>query len=312
MPLLGAVDEGLSRPSRRPDIEGLRGLVVSAAVALPRRSDPAGRHRELGEHVPRRGCGGWAPPASRSDAFFVLAGRVRDDELVELPRAGAARPGRRPATSPSAGHAGSSRRSGQRPSPSACRHSSPAASTCVELGLLASTQQYLSQDLPAIVDLPMWSMTTEIQFYVALPLLAFLGRRWCAVPLLRRDRSSPAPRGPRCRNRLGLAEGLLPGRVSQFVGRHGRRPPRAAGATRPAAVGGTGSTHAWRGGRPASSRSVALGTYHGATFQRGEDTLVRARPAPGRRRRARCHRAAHADRRPGGVPRRPRAAGSWA
>jgi peptidoglycan/LPS O-acetylase OafA/YrhL len=270
MRLLGAVERGLSRPSRRPDIEGLRGIVVSAAVAYHLVRLLLAGTGSWGEHAPSWLW--WAGTTRFAvDAFFVLAGvfvttswwgcRRQGPTLVAACREFGARRARRilPAFWAAAAAFGI-------PAFVAGRIG------LVDLGLLATTQQYLRRELPALVDLPLWSLTTEVQFYLLLPALAVLARRLGGVPLLLGSLvlSTVWVGLP---HRAGLAAGLLPGRLSQFVAGMvvAELVQRVRAGERPWAV------------RAVTTRGVALGlvavlvglgTFHGATFQRGEDTWL--------------------------------------
>ena len=134
-----------------------------------------------------------------------------------------------------------------------------------DLALLMSTQQYLDPQLPDQVNLPSWSLTTEVQFYAVVPVVA-LAVRWLRgwpLLLLTVTTSTWWIHSP---GRGDLPASLLAGRLDQFV----------AGA-----VAGQLLGEVARGRRPWAVRTVtrrgaglllvallvALGTYHGATFQ---------------------------------------------
>jgi peptidoglycan/LPS O-acetylase OafA/YrhL len=129
-------------------------------------------------------------------------------------------------------------------------------------GLHLSTQGYLDHRVPDLVNLPSWSLTTEVQFYVVAPLVAVAvrwGRGW---PLLALTLVTStwwigwAGRGD-------IAASLLPGRLDQFV----------AGAVVGELVArGSDSRVRRLVARPYAGvvlllALLALGTWHGATFQ---------------------------------------------
>lgn len=141
-----------------------------------------------------------------------------------------------------------------------------------DLALLAAAQQYLRQDLPGEVALPMWSLTTEVQFYVVAPFVAFLFARRLGVALLAVTlvTSTLWVAWP---GRGDLAASLLPGRLDQFVAGAvvGMLAARVKAGERPVAVRlATARGAGWI----LVAAMVALGTFHGATFQRGEDTWL--------------------------------------
>lgn len=84
-----------------------------------------------------------------------------------------------------------------------------------DIGLLASVQQYLDPELPGQVNIVYWTLTTEVHFYLLLPVLALLLRRFGGKVLI------PACIGVGLVWRLwtpeGLAEGMILGRADQFA-----------------------------------------------------------------------------------------------
>lgn len=136
-----------------------------------------------------------------------------------------------------------------------------------DLAALLTLQGYTIDGLTQQVDVPWWSLTTEIHFYLLVPLLAlfFVGRpsRWLllggsiALAIWWWHAGAAA---------TGLAPSMLPGRLHEFVigalvgtvvrADHDRdRPSLLVRATR----------HPWTG-RALLAALVVLGTYHGATF----------------------------------------------
>jgi peptidoglycan/LPS O-acetylase OafA/YrhL len=133
-------------------------------------------------------------------------------------------------------------------------------------------QQYLDVHLPATVNVPTWSLTTEVHFYLAVPLLAWLVHRlggwrsWVLAVAVGAWWVEGTARGD-------LAASLLPGRLDDFV-----LGVAAAGLMAEVAAG-----HASRWVRVLTSRAalpllglalLAVGTYHGATYQRDVDGLL--------------------------------------
>lgn len=143
-----------------------------------------------------------------------------------------------------------------------------------DLVRLVSLQQYLDAALPAEVNLPIWSLTTEVHFYVVAPLVALaiarLGgwRVWVPAAALAVWWSQATLRGD-------LASGLLPGRLDQFVigaaagalvlrWERGERPRLATALARP------------RVEVPLVIALLAVGVFQGATFGSGTSTALTA------------------------------------
>lgn len=134
-----------------------------------------------------------------------------------------------------------------------------------QFGLLATTQQYLDHRIPELVNLPSWSLTTEVQFYVLVPVIAVAvrwGRGWpllaltCATSLWWIDWAGQGD----------LGASLLPGRLDQFVAGAlvGELVARVELDERPWAVRAATARGA---GVALLLALLALGTWHGATFQ---------------------------------------------
>lgn len=263
-PVRNAIAIGLSRP-RDPAIEGFRGVVVTAVVGyhLLRLLLTLDGGSWGSETTPWLWWAGTARFAV--DAFFVLAGMFVTASWLRARRAGGSR---------WAAAVEYARRRARRILPPFWAAAAVLGGWALlegrvdlaGLALLATTQQYLDPELTAEVALPMWSLTTEVQFYVVAPLVAVAARRLRGVPLLAATVALSAwwlwwPERPE-----DLAAGLLPGRLVQF----------AAGA-----VVGVLVQRARDGERPVPVRLVttrgvpavlvaalvALGTFHGATFQ---------------------------------------------
>jgi peptidoglycan/LPS O-acetylase OafA/YrhL len=143
-----------------------------------------------------------------------------------------------------------------------------------DLARLVSVQGYLDVHLPASVNVPSWSLTTEVHFYLATPLLAWLvtrlggWRSWLLAALTSVWWVEGTARGD-------LAAALLPGRIDDFV--------LGAAAAGLLAKVDAGAPSRWV--RALTSRpalpllTVALlvvGTYHGATYQRGAEGILPA------------------------------------
>jgi peptidoglycan/LPS O-acetylase OafA/YrhL len=137
---------------------------------------------------------------------------------------------------------------------------------------LVTLQQYLDPQLPAEVNVPIWSLTTEVHFYLVAPVVAWLLTRVGGWPLVL-PATALAVWWAQTDARGELAPSLLPGRLDQFL----------VGAAAGALILG------WESGRP--SRLVAaltargvlggllvglltVGTYHGATHQSGGAWLL--------------------------------------
>jgi peptidoglycan/LPS O-acetylase OafA/YrhL len=143
---------------------------------------------------------------------------------------------------------------------------------------LTTLQGYLSVDLPSRVNTPIWSLTTELHFYLVVPLVAWLVARfggWRTVPVA----IAVAVWWLQNPFRGDLAAGLLPGRIDQFlVG-------AAAGALLTRVAAGHRSrlvevlTH--RGALTVLVLALlAVGTYHGATYLSGDHSLMVALTHP--------------------------------
>jgi peptidoglycan/LPS O-acetylase OafA/YrhL len=141
-----------------------------------------------------------------------------------------------------------------------------------DLGRLVTLQHYLETSLPAQVNLPIWSLTTEIHFYVVVPLVAWVVWRIGALPAYLAS-SALAIWWIHTDWRGEYAASLLPGRLDQFlVG-------AAAAALLARVAAGQRSrvvsvlTH--RAALPVLLLALlTIGVYHGATFQRADDDLL--------------------------------------
>ena len=244
MPPTSLLAEDLRAPSRWPALDGVRGLAVLSVVFFH-----GVRLTVLG------GEGGGGPlwwPASTArfalDAFFVLSGFLVVGSWTSLRR----RHGR---TWPALREYAARRAARILPAywvslviliPLLAPHllASPG-----KLGLFAAVQQYLVPGLPSEVNVVYWSLTTEVHFYVAAPVLAIALARW---------RSWAVVAGLvvvavawRWWLPLGLPPSLVVGRLEQF----------ALGAVAADVV------RAWEAGRPLSpvaARCVELVQRRGA------------------------------------------------
>jgi peptidoglycan/LPS O-acetylase OafA/YrhL len=140
-----------------------------------------------------------------------------------------------------------------------------------DLARLLSLQGYLDVHLPATVNVPIWSLTTEVHFYLVAPILAWVVHRfggwrtWLVAAPFAVWWIHGTWRGE-------YAEALLPGRIDQFL----------LGAAVAALMARTARGERSRlvevlttkGVLPALSLALlAVGTYHGATFQHPIDAL---------------------------------------
>jgi peptidoglycan/LPS O-acetylase OafA/YrhL len=143
-----------------------------------------------------------------------------------------------------------------------------------DLARLVSVQGYLDVHLPASVNVPSWSLTTEVHFYLATPLLAWLvtrlggWRSWLLAAATSVWWVEGTARGD-------LAAALLPGRIDDFV--------LGAAAAGLLAQVDAGQPSRWvrvLTSRPAlpllTTALIVVGTYHGATYQRAADGLLPA------------------------------------
>ena len=141
-----------------------------------------------------------------------------------------------------------------------------------DLARLATLQHYLDVALPAQVNLPIWSLTTEVHFYVVVPLVAWLVWRVGGWPTYLAS-AGVAVWWITTSWRDELAASLLPGRIDQFV-----IGAAAAGLLAKVAAGRRSRLVAALTHRAALPSLVlamaALGLYHGATFQRADDGLL--------------------------------------
>ena len=130
-----------------------------------------------------------------------------------------------------------------------------------KLGLLVTVQQYLNPALTDHVNVVYWSLTTEVHFYLLLPLLAVAVARRPKATLLATLAMSVVWFGVRGE----WPSRLLPGRLAQFV----------AGLVAAAAVARHQAGARTRLLRALTARGTgialavalfAVGTYHGSTF----------------------------------------------
>ena len=146
--------------------------------------------------------------------------------------------GRRCASTPAAGPCGSCPPTGCR-WPCSYRSRAPtllqSADGLKRLALLGSVQQYVDRQLPGEVNLVYWSLTTEVHFYVLLPVLAYLlfrfrGRARPAGVPGRQRRLAAVDTGRRRREPDLRADRPVRGRHGRrrSGGRLRRRPARAA------------------------------------------------------------------------------------
>jgi peptidoglycan/LPS O-acetylase OafA/YrhL len=140
-----------------------------------------------------------------------------------------------------------------------------------DLTRLATLQGYLEVHLPATLNVPIWSLTTEAHFYLVAPLMAWLVARvggWRLWVLA-------APFGlwwVQGTWRGEHAAALLPGRIDQFLlgAAVAALLARVANGQRSRLV----EALTTKGALPVLTLALlAVGTYHGATFQHPIDGL---------------------------------------
>jgi peptidoglycan/LPS O-acetylase OafA/YrhL len=137
---------------------------------------------------------------------------------------------------------------------------------------LVTVQQYLDVHLPASVNVPIWSLTTEVHFYVLAPLIAWLLAKlggwkvWVVAAPFALWWVESTFRGE-------LAASLLPGRIDQFV-----LGAAAAGLLARVAAGQRSrlvDVLTTRAALPVLTIALlAVGTYHGATFQHPTESVL--------------------------------------
>ena len=211
----------MPQPPRRPDLEGARGVVVAAVVGyhalrlvLERQGGDWGDvSPDAGGRRPR---GAWAStpssswPATWSSASWNSCRAAATRRRLAADRRVRSSPGLAdPAALP--GHVGGGRARWRRPEVLSRRR------RLGDVARLVTVQQYLDPDLTADVNIPIWSLTTEVHFYLVAPLVAGLLARLggLATRAARRRRSPCGGRRPTSRG--DLSAGLLPGRIDQFV-----------------------------------------------------------------------------------------------
>jgi peptidoglycan/LPS O-acetylase OafA/YrhL len=257
---------------RRPELEGARGIVVAAVVGFHAlRLVLERRGGDWGDVDP---MWWWAGTGRLGvDAFFVLAGYLVVGSWHSC---------RRHTASLAASVGEFARRRTWRILPPylvmlaiVVPLAAPellSASHGWDLLRLVTVQQYLDPDLPGQVNLPIWSLTTEVHFYVVVPLVAWLVWRVGGWPTYLAS-AGLAVWWITTTWRGELPASLLPGRLDQFV-----IGAAAAGLLAKAAAGRRSRLLAALTHRAALpvlvTAMLALGLYHGATFQRADDGLL--------------------------------------
>ena len=141
-----------------------------------------------------------------------------------------------------------------------------------DLARLATVQHYLDAGLPGQVNLPIWSLTTEVHFYAVVPLVAWLVWRVGGLPVYLAS-AGLAVWWIQAEWRGEYAASLLPGRIDQFLvgAAAGVLLAKAGAGHRSRIVGAL--TH--RAALPVLLAALlAVGLFHGATFQRADDGLL--------------------------------------
>jgi peptidoglycan/LPS O-acetylase OafA/YrhL len=141
-----------------------------------------------------------------------------------------------------------------------------------DLARLATLQGYLHVHLPATVNVPIWSLTTEVHFYLVAPILAWLVARFGGwrLWLLAAPFAVWWVQGTW---RDEYAAALLPGRIDQFLlgAAVAALLARVATGTRSRLV----DVLTTKGVLPVLALGLlAIGTYHGATFEHPVDGLM--------------------------------------
>jgi peptidoglycan/LPS O-acetylase OafA/YrhL len=204
-----ALDQDLARPTRWPVLDGYRGLAVLIVVGYHALRLVLEAHDLV--HADRAPLALWPMGIGKFtvDAFFVLSGFL-------IVMAWDRRPEWRPFL-------------GRR-----ARRVLPAYLVSVvilvplvapglldswrSLFLLATLQGYMADHLTASVNVPWWSLTTEVHFYLLVPLLApVLHRRFGRWALLAAACGLSVWWWDRGAESLGLSASLLPGRLPQFL-----------------------------------------------------------------------------------------------
>jgi len=255
---------------RRPELEGARGIIVSAVVGYHALRLVLERHGgDWGDVAPI-----WWPAATGRlgvDAFFVLAGYLVVASWHSC---------RATARSSAAAAAEFARRRGWRILPPYLAMlavvvpiSAPEVlSRGGELLRLLTLQQYLDPDLTRRVNIPIWSLTTEVHFYLVAPVVAALVARRIGWRLVL-PASAVAVWWAYTDVRGELSSSLLPGRIDQFV------IGAAAGALLLAWSRGERSrivdALTSRAALPVLLTAlVAIGTYHGSVWRTGDDGIL--------------------------------------
>jgi len=263
----------MPQPPRRPDLQGARGIVVSAVVGY--HALRLVLERQGGDWGDVSPMWWWAGTGRLGvDAFFVLAG------YLVVASWNSCRYG---ASSRIAAVAEFARRRGWRILPPYLAMLAvvvPLVAPDVLAGQhawrdvahLITLQQYLDPDLTTHVNVPIWSLTTEGHFYLVTPVLAGLLARLGGWRLVL-PAAALALWWAQTEWRGDLSAGLLPGRIDQFV----------VGAAAGALI------LSWRQGQRSrivdalTARValptllvalVAVGTYHGATWRSGDDGIL--------------------------------------
>lgn len=128
--------------------------------------------------------------------------------------------------------------------------------------LLASMNQYLEPGLAAQVNTPYWTLTTELHFYLLVPLVVWAMRRLGSWTVLLLCLVGSVLWGTN--QAFGLPAGSIFGRLDQFVAGAiageivARRAPQSALLLRAAGARGVGVA--------ITTAVLALGTWHGATL----------------------------------------------
>ncbi len=259
-----------ARRGRYPALAGLRGLVVTAVVGY--HALRMGLTRHGGNWGDVSALWWWAGTARFGvDMFFVLSGFLVVDSWRSCRR--------RAATTGAAVREFAARRAWRVLPPfwASVAVFGTAALVAGSIGwgdmaLLAGGQQYLDGHLPAQVNLPFWSLTTEIHFYLLVPAVAWLFHRVGGWPLVAAAAvlsiwwvQAPVRGDLPASWILGRSDQFLVGVVAADLVRRagaGERPRLVEIVTRP------------RAGWVLLGALVALGTYHGATFQGGVDNWL--------------------------------------
>lgn len=212
--MLRALRDDLRTPARWPALDGIRGIALWVVIGYHAYRLVLAGPAELDVDVPM-----WAWPFGLSkfaiDVFFVLSGLLVVASWESL---------RRRSDRPVRDYAGKRL---LRVFPAwwasllvlvplvAPELLSP--SGWGDLALFATMQQYSVPGLASVLNTPSWSLTVELQFYAAVPLVAWVLRRAGVGPLVLGSLALSVAWWLELRHHVALPASSLPGRIDQFA-----------------------------------------------------------------------------------------------